>query len=384
MRHVIPAFSNKMFSLCVFLDQSKAFDLVEHPLLLDKLEQYGMRGVCLDYLRSYLDSREAYVNFKNSLSDSYAIETSVPQGSVIGPVLFNIYTNDLIYYLHNAGVVAYADDTTLVLNGPDLESLCAAMNDILSRLSVWCRFNGLSLNCQKTKFMVFSNMNVATIPDLRIDGKSIEHVTNFKYLGLIIDNKLKFTSQIENVIQRMASATGITYKLGDSFNYDAARAYYFAFIYSVLSYGLVVYGGCIVDSGKLPKLQRYQNKIMLNLFQQHFICNNINELYKKCSILKIVDIYRLKVALLVHRMHFENFHPKLFNFVCEQQLQHYRVLRNDDYYIRPIYPRVDAVRDSFQYRFATIWNMLPAHIRSISNSRTFKLECKNYLLSLYN
>ena len=172
--------------------------------------------------------------------------------------------------------------------------------------------------------------------------------------------------------------------MGNSFNYEAARAYYFAVIYSVISYGLVVYGGCILESGKLVKLQKYQNKIMLNLFQQFFTCNNINELYKKSSILKVADIYRLKVVAVVHKMQFENYHPKLFDFVCEQQLLHNRPFRNYDHYIRPIYPRVNAVRNSFQYRFATVWNGLPDNIRSMPNSRRFKIECMNYLLSLYN
>ena len=382
MRHVIPAFSHKMFSLCVFLDQGKAFDLVEHPILLQKLERYGIRGFCLEYLNSYLNNRKSYVNFNNALSDNYAIETSVPQGSVLGPILFNIYTNDLIYYLKNTGIVAYADDTTLILNGLDLVNLADAMNNALNRLSIWCRYNGLSLNSDKTKFMIFTNVNTFVVPDLKIDGRSIEYVTHFKYLGLTLDHRLKFTLQIDNVTRRLASAAGISYRLGDSFNYDAARSYYFSFIYSVISYGIIVYGGCMMDSGGLSKLQKYQNKILLNLFQRYFLCNNINELYRKCSILKIVDIYRLRVATIVHKMYFDDYHPELFDFICEQH-SYRRPLRNDDFHIRPVYPRVDAVKYSFQYKFASVWNDVPIYIRSTLDNNKFKEQYMAYLLGLY-
>ena len=229
VRYIIPAFANKTYSLCVFLDQSKAFDLVEHSLLLSKMGRYGIRGHCLDYFRSYLSNRASLVALNSAMSDQYPISASVPQGSVLGPVLFNLYTNDLCYYIVNSNITVYADDAALVMIGPDLNHLTQLMNSELLKLSVWCRYNGLSLNSNKTKFMIFTNMTIDTVPTIYIDGTSIEYVSQFKYLGLIFDHKLSFSLQIDNLIKRLSCSSGITYKIGDSFNLEAARSYYFSF-----------------------------------------------------------------------------------------------------------------------------------------------------------
>ena len=303
VRCILPAFSSGSYALCVFLDQSRAFDLVEHSLLIKKLDRLGVRGPCLNLMRSYLSARSFYVVYNGVKSTTFPLDASVPQGSVGGPLLFNLYSNDLTLYIKELDIVLYADDSVFVLVGADISLLFRTMNEKLAQLDVWCRYNGLHLNTEKTKYMILSN-KIMSIPDLqlKINTSEIEQVATYKYLGLVFDNKLNFSFQVDTLYRRLTSCCGISYRISDNFTLEIAKTYYYAHIYSILSYGIAAYGGNLIHSFKLNKFQKCQDKIMLTLFQKHFSCNSINDLYVKNSNLKICDIYKLKVGIFMHQM----------------------------------------------------------------------------------
>ena len=194
---IMSAFNDGEMVLRVFLDFSKAFDTVDHKILLSKLYHYGIRGLALDWFKSYLTDRKQFVSFNGSLSKEDIIKCGVPQGSILGPLLFLLYINDMV----NASVILFAllfaDDTSVFVSGKNLCSLIEIMNNELGKLAEWMCINKLSLNVKKTKFMLFTIRNVPISDTLYINGETIERVDNFKFLGVLIDAKLTWNDHVQ-------------------------------------------------------------------------------------------------------------------------------------------------------------------------------------------
>ena len=194
--HTLPAIRDKNYSLAVMIDLSKAFDCVDHMLLLAKLHRYGIRDGALRLIRSYLYNRKQCVKIKDSLSEMKVVRFGVPQGSVLGPLLYIIYSNDLNYLLDGVHIISYADDTALCMHGDDLTNLITTMNGALCAFSNWSKFNYLPINYNKCEAMIITNRHYATHLPVVIDNNVIKLVDKTNYLGISIDNKLTMTNQL--------------------------------------------------------------------------------------------------------------------------------------------------------------------------------------------
>ena len=166
--------------------------------------------------------------------------------------------------------------------------------------SEWCKFNRLKINANKTKYMIFTNKSFTEDLALTIDDEVIERVDSFVYLGVLIDSKLKFTPHIDNIARKLARFCGITYRLGSSLSLSAAKTYYYSFIYSVFTYGILIWGGCLLNSSKLVKIQKYQDKIVKTLFAHFFPNCTLNSIYYQLNILKVKDIYVYSESFIVY------------------------------------------------------------------------------------
>jgi hypothetical protein len=382
MRHVLPAFSNKSFAICVFIDFSKAFDTVDHRLLLNKLERYGLRGLCLEFFTSYLDNRFMFVNYNNNDSEKYPVDLSVPQGSCMGPVLYNLYTNDLNNYLDDIAKVVYADDTNLIIVSDDYDSMIEFLNDKLEMLSEWCKFNKLCLNAEKTKFMIMSPLSLPYEPIVKINSNQLERVTCIKYLGIMFDDNIKFHEQTNALNNKLSRICGITFRLAQFYSFDVAKTFYYSFVFSAISYGIVVWGGYVVETGRINRTQAYQDRIIKNLFCRYFPGQPINEVFKQLKIITITDLYRLKCAEFMYKIMILNNYPDLKQFLlsaCVQSVHQTRYCHR----LRPTFPRVDVIKLSFWYRFISIWNNVPQDIKMSVNIRSFKNKLTDHMLSLY-
>ena len=240
----------------LYIDLSKAFDTLCYDILLHKLRYYGFSGTELKLLDCYLRNREQYVKYNNYQSELIDISTGVPQGSILGPLLFSICINDLITVSDKLNFIMYADDTTIYFNLEDFDPTCieADITNELEKVNIWLKLNKLSLNTQKTKLMVFhrKQKNVREI-NLSIDHNQIEQIPVFNFLGIIFDENLSWKNHTKMIANKISRVTGILYRLKSVFPKEVLVTLYKTLIASYIHYGLLVWG---MDCNRIEGLQK--------------------------------------------------------------------------------------------------------------------------------
>src|SRR6218665_2450039 len=207
-------------TLGVFLDLSKAFDTIDYNILFDKLQYYGIQGLALEWFKSYLTDRYQQVSYAGVVSSSLPLHLGVPQGSILGPLLFLIYINDIINCSSILQLVLFADDTSAFMIGLNYVDLFQIMNEELSKLSMWFQVNKLSLNITKSNYMIFKskkfhNLDFSNL-NLLIDNTQLARVSKVKFLGVIIDEHPTWKPHIEHVKSKVTKIVGVMYRLKGS------------------------------------------------------------------------------------------------------------------------------------------------------------------------
>ena len=241
--HIREALDTGNFACGVFIDLQKAFDSVDLNILVKKLNYYGVRGIPSDWFNSYLHNRKQFVTINGFNSSLKSIKYGVPQGSVVGPLLFLIFINDLKASVKNSTVHHFADDTTLLYTNNFLKTLSQKINYDLRGITDWLNANRISLNSDKTEFILFNHPNKAKTEEfvIKINGKRLYPSLYVKYLGVLIDEHHSFKHHIRTLL-KLRRANGILAKIRHFVDGKTLKSLYFSLFNSHLSYCSQIWG----------------------------------------------------------------------------------------------------------------------------------------------
>ena len=290
------------YVLGVFLDFSKAFDTVNHDILFQKLEVYGIRGIALNWFRSYLDSRVQYVEYDGEKSDYKNISCGVPQGSILGPLLFLLYINDLSDVSEKLFSLLFADDSNMFITGRNVNDLISEMNTELEHIIIWLNVNKLSLNLKKTHFMIFrkGREKITFDKELMINNTVIHMATQTKFLGVIIDENLSFKPHIAYVKGKISKSLGILYKCKKFFKEETLLTLYNSFVYPYFIYCITIWGSTYQTYlDPLVKLQKRAIRVVAGV---DWLAHTA-PLFTKLKLLRLDQIYVYYVELFMFRFH---------------------------------------------------------------------------------
>ena len=260
VNHIATAIDNHLHTLGIFLDLSKAFDTIDHEILLFKLSHYGVRGKALEWYKSYLTGRNQFVSINSANSNYASMTCGVPQGSLLGPLLFILYINDLQNSSRILSFILFADDTSVFFSHRNPDVLVNTVNTELASINQWICCNKLSLNVQKTHCMLFSN-SVSFLPsNVSLNDSVIQMVDSTKFLGLNIDNKLSWKEHIMYLSKLLSRNVGVINKLKFSFPSNILLNLYNTIVLPYLNYGLLVWGNS--TRNQMDRLLLLQKRIM--------------------------------------------------------------------------------------------------------------------------
>ena len=349
---------NGHFSCGIFLDFSKAFDTVDHAILLKKLSNYGIRGTAYDWFASYLHNRKQHVSIGSFKSDDTIITHGVPQGSVLGPLLFLLYINDFRNCCRAFDFHIFADDTNLFYSNSSLIEREETINYNLTLVSNWLKANKLSLNIDKTNFINFHPPQKAIKHRVRlsINNKVIKQEKHIKYLGLFSDSHLCWKYHILHITKKIKRCIGILSKIRFFVSQQVLVQLYYSLIYPFLTYSLTAWGNTYKTS--LQPLFILQKKaVRIITFSE---CKaHSSPLFYRLELLKLFDLIYLDNALFVYD-YYTNKLPAIFHdfFKSIHEVHQYNTIlaSKKSYYL----PKTRTNYGKFNIRFngAKIWNSI--------------------------
>ena len=242
--HVLKNFDKKYYTVGVFLDLKKAFDCVDHNILIKKLEHYGIRGIPLNLLNSYLFNRYQFTQYNKSVSTKKRLSFSIPQGSILGPLLFNIYINDITKITDKLIPILFADDSCFYYSHPIISELINTINNELMNVSSWLISNKLTLNHAKSHYIIFNRkLNIPlNLEPVIINNITINRVFETTFLGLLVKQNLKWDGHIKLLANKVNKYSSIIFLVRNSLDSNSMKLIYNTLIYSNLVYANVVWG----------------------------------------------------------------------------------------------------------------------------------------------
>lgn len=362
----------------VFIDLKKAFDTIDHSILLNKLERYGIRGVAWNWIDSYLKERQQFVRMGEFKSDYRTIVCGVPQGSILGPVLFNLYINDIFKVSKLVQLILFADDTNIFFASEDYNTAIEVMNVELRKLKNWMDVNKLSLNLSKTKAMVFGNQNVNHELPIVVNGVEIKKVTETTFLGITIDSKLSWKTHIRNIRRKLSKNIFMINKAKYFLDLKALYVLYCCLVQPYLTYGIEIWGNTYKSS--LLPLFKLQKRAIRIIHKVGYL-DHTNRLFASSELLKLPDLVTYSNAQVLYRASRQTLPMSLQRFFTVREGR-YNLRGENNFVVRA----VRTTRKSFCVSVCGVrqWNNLEGQIKLCSNTiQQFKQKYKEMVLKQY-
>ena len=363
--------SKKFVSCILFLDLKKAFDSVSHQILLKKLEYYGVKGVALNLFESYLTNRRQLTVINGYASVLDIIEWGVPQGSVLGPLLFLIFIND-IPHASDLGTWLFADDTALVTSASSLPLLQNKMNHEVEKIQDWLLANKLSVHyVDKSQYMLV-NSNITKRVDGDFELHMGEHIIartkSYRYLGLLVDERFTWENHVDEICQKLSQVAGVILKIRSLLTREAMMLVYHSLVGSKLRYGLI----CWATANKtiLDKINVAHNTIITYLtFSKR--CSRMWPLYCQLKVLPLNVLIQIEQAKTMYK--FENsMMPQVFNNYFKKPDHQYKTRYASLHHNFEVV-RISSAKERslLKYYGPKIWASIPLHIKDAQSLKVF-------------
>ena len=349
---------------------------MDHQILLAKLDQYGIRGLPGELLRSYLTDRSQITIVNGQKSTPEEVTCGVPQGSILGPLLFNLYINDLTA-ASDLTVRLYADDACLTFCHKNISILKNKVNTELILVSDWLKVNKLSINYSKSNYMIFNNTKLKQNLFIEIDGNKLQKINVINYLGVHLDDKLNWKKHLEHVEMKLSKASYLISKIRHYVDLPTLKMLYYSLAFSHINYCLSAWGGTY-KSATMP-IFKLQKKIIRIITKSPFNAHS-NPLFFNLKILPFKYLYFFNLAILFYKIN----HSKIvgtYNLTPINKIHNYntRISKDNNYF--QIYNRLNVGQNSCTNRGLHVWRKIPGEYKQL-HIQNFKYKMKKYLYEL--
>ena len=371
---------NNKFSVGIFLDIAKAFDTVDHSILLAKLENIGIRGQNLCWFKSYLTNRQQLVVCQGRLSKLRLIKFGVPQGSILGPLLFLLFINDLPNASSLVDFILFADDSNVFVSHKNYEELFQLVNQELKKITDWFKSNKLSLNLNKTSYILFCSHR-KKIPSrqgiVRVDNFLIPQVISVKFLGVHLDQHLTWNNHIAQIASKISKNTGILSRVAYLLPTRVRLNLYYSLVHPFLSYCNMVWASNYdFRLKRLILLQKRAVRIIAGPCSQL----STTQMFHNFKILKLDQLKTTQICEFMFKYRSLAL-PSIFDgyFHSTSEFHRYEVRSASNYRGIPI--RTNSRKFSIKYAGPIIWNSLPLQLRNAHSFLLFKKQLRSHLVS---
>ena len=370
------------YVVAAFLDMSKAFDTVNHNMLLQELLEIGIGGVALQWFHSYLTNRQQCVVTKTQQGQPYTSNRGVPQGSVLGPFLFNLSVRKLPAVPKHCKARQYADDVSLYRAGKNVQNLCKDLTEDIIKVKEFLATRGLMLNSSKTQLVVFRPKSKPLDPDVnvQIEDVTITPSAHVKYLGIVLDEHLSFGVHIAQLERKIGCKLGMFRKVRDHLTIDAKRAFYICSIQSILEYGSNSFAHCL-SASLHDRVVRLSNRALRIVFCMPRL-SDVSLVLARYHIIPLSVRYQFKLYVLTYRALHDLASVFVANCFCLRSNSTCTSSRTRSQVSSSLaLPTAKRRYGLFSVTFlgSDRWNALPAEVRSSSSLHTFRNSVLHFL-----
>ena len=372
--------AKKQNIISVFMDLSKAFDTLDHSILTYKLEHYGIRGTALKWFKSYISGRQQFTCINSVCSGTRYIYHGVPQGSILGPLLFLVYINDIVNSSTVLNFILFADDTTVICSNSNIQILYDILNRELPNISSWFKSNRLSLNLQKTHYINFKGSRITADYNgtLEIDGIMIKEKKNVTFLGVVINEFLSWDEHISKISLAISRCIGILAKLKHFLPVWTLITIYNSILLPHITYCNIVWGSFKSKNNQIYLLQ----KKAIRLCAGGGFLDPTDPLFFRFKALKVDDINTLQTALFMYRFQ-SNQLPKTFDNIFRLNSTIHKYPTRISSNVHLLNPVTRLAHKSIRHAGPDTWNNIPLNVRRSLTISRFKFEFKKTILSKY-